>query len=110
MQAYDAGAVVALAIAKAGKGDSAAIKAAIPQIVAADGEPIFAGKDEFARALALIKAGKPIKYEGVIGPISFDQYGDITGPFRLWTIKDGAVTTAGEMSADDVEKLKASLK
>ena len=60
-------------------------------------------------ALGLIKAGKPIKYEGVIGPSSFDQYGDITGPFRLWKIKDGAVTTTGEMSADDVEKVKASL-
>lgn len=109
VQAYDAGAVVALAIAKAGKSDPAAIKAAIPEIVAADGTPIYAGKDEFTKALALIKAGKPIKYEGVIGPISFDQYGDITGPFRLWKIANGQVTTAGEMSADDVEKLKASL-
>jgi len=109
VQAYDAGAVVALAIAKAGKDDAAAIKAAIPEVVAADGTPIYAGKDEFAKALSLIKAGKPIKYEGVIGPISFDQYGDITGPFRLWKIKDGVVTTVGEMSADDVEKIKTDL-
>jgi branched-chain amino acid transport system substrate-binding protein len=109
VQAYDAGAVVALAIAKAGSGDAAAIEAAIPEVVAADGEPIYAGKDEFAKALGLIKAGKPIKYEGVIGPISFDQYGDITGPFRLWRIKDGQVTTVGEMSADDVEKIKSGL-
>ena len=110
VQAYDAGAVVALAIAKAGSGDPAAIKAAIPQIVAADGEPIFAGKDEFTKAIALIKAGKPIRYEGVIGPISFDQYGDITGPFRLWKIQDGQIVTSGTMSADDVTKLKASLQ
>jgi ABC-type branched-subunit amino acid transport system substrate-binding protein len=109
VQSYDAGALVALAIAKAGKADSASIKAAMPQVVAADGEPIFAGKDEFAKALALIKAGKPIRYEGVIGPISFDQYGDITGPFRLWKIKDGAVTTVGEMSADEVQKIKSDL-
>ena len=109
-QAYDAGAIVALAVAKAGKGDAAAIKAAIPQIVAADGTPIHAGKDEFAKALALIGEGKPIRYEGVIGPIAFDQYGDITGPFRLWQIKDGQVTTIGEMSADDVGKIKDQLK
>jgi hypothetical protein len=44
-----------------------------------------------------LKAGKPIRYEGVIGPVSFDQYGDITGPFRLWKIVDGKVTTVGEM-------------
>ena len=108
-RSYDAGAIVALAIAKAGKADPAAIKAAIPEIVAEGGEPIHAGKDEFAKALGLLKDGKPIKYEGVIGPVSFDQYGDITGPFRLWRIKDGAVTTVGEMSAEEVTKLKAEL-
>ena len=97
-----------MAIARAGKGDAAAIKAAIPEVVAAGGEPIHAGKDEFAKALALIKEGKPIKYEGVIGPVSFDQYGDITGPFRLWKITDGKVTTVGEMSAADVEAIKAA--
>ncbi|WP_274627265.1 ABC transporter substrate-binding protein [Arvimicrobium flavum] len=105
-RSYDAGAIVALAIAKAGKGDAAAIKAAIPQVVAADGEPIYAGKDEFAKALKLIKESKPVRYEGVIGPVSFDQYGDITGPFRLWRVQEGKVTTVGEMSAADVEKIK----
>lgn len=109
-RSYDAGAIVALATAKAGKGDAAAIKAAIPQVTDPTGTPIHAGKDEFAKALALIKDGKNIKYEGVIGPISFDQFGDITGPFRLWKIKDGAVTTTGEMSADEVGQIKASLK
>ncbi len=109
-RSYDAGAIVALAAAKAGKGDAAAIKAAIPQVTDPAGEPIHAGKEEFAKALALIKEGKPVKYEGVIGPIAFDQYGDITGPFRLWQIKDGVVTTTGEMSADEVGKIKAELK
>jgi branched-chain amino acid transport system substrate-binding protein len=109
-RSYDAGAIVALAVAKAGKGDAAAIKAAIPDVVAADGTPVHAGKDEFAKALALIKEGKKIRYEGVIGPIAFDQYGDITGPFRLWQVKDGQVTTVGEMSADEVGKIKSELK
>jgi ABC-type branched-subunit amino acid transport system substrate-binding protein len=109
-RSYDAGAIVALAAAKAGKGDAAAIKAAIPAVVAEGGEPIHAGKEEFAKALKLLSEGKAIKYEGVIGPVSFDQYGDITGPFRLWKIKAGEVTTVGEMSAEDVGKVKASLK
>jgi ABC-type branched-subunit amino acid transport system substrate-binding protein len=109
-RSYDAGAIVALAVAKAGKGDPAAIKAAIPEVVAPDGTPVHAGKEEFAKALTLLKEGKKIRYEGVIGPIAFDQYGDITGPFRLWRIKDGQVTTVGEMSADEVGKIKAGLK
>jgi branched-chain amino acid transport system substrate-binding protein len=108
-RSYDAGAIVALAIAKAGKADAAAIKAAIPQVVAEGGTPIHAGKEEFTKALQLIKDGKPIKYEGVIGPVSFDQYGDITGPFRLWRIQDGKVTTVGEMSAAEVDKTRAEL-
>ncbi|MGL4967474.1 MAG: ABC transporter substrate-binding protein [Inquilinus sp.] len=108
-RSYDAGAIVGLAIAKAGKADAAAIKAAIPQVVAEGGTPIHAGKAEFAKALQLIKDGKPIKYEGVIGPVSFDKYGDITGPFRLWRIQDGKVTTTGEMSAAEVDKIRAEL-
>ena len=108
-RSYDAGAIVGLAIAKAGKGDSTAIKDAISQVLDPKGEVIHAGKDEFAKALKLIRDGKPIKYEGVIGPVSFDQYGDITGPFRLWRIQKGEVTTVGEMTTADVDALKAKI-
>ncbi|QRM47588.1 ABC transporter substrate-binding protein [Rhizobium sp. BG4] len=107
-RSYDAGAIVALAIAKAGKADAAAIKAAMPEVVADGGTPIHAGKEEFAKALQLIKEGKPVKYEGVIGPVSFDPYGDITGPFRLWKISNGEVTTVGELSAEEVNKIKTA--
>jgi branched-chain amino acid transport system substrate-binding protein len=109
-RSYDAGAIVGLAIAIAGSQDPAKIKDAMFKAVDPKGEPIFAGKEEFAKALKLIKEGKPIRYEGVIGPVSFDQYGDITGPFRLWKIKDGKVETSGEMTTDDVGKLQAQLK
>jgi hypothetical protein len=35
--------------------------------------------------------------------------GDITGPFRLWRIQNGEVTTLGEMSAAEVDAIKAQL-
>lgn len=108
-RAYDAGAIVGLAIAQAGKAEPAAIKEAINKVLDPKGEVIHAGKDEFAKALKLIKEGKPIKYEGVIGPVSFDQYGDITGPFRLWRIQKGEVTTVGEMTTADVDAIKAKI-
>jgi ABC-type branched-subunit amino acid transport system substrate-binding protein len=108
-RSYDAGAIVGLAVAIAGKPDAAAIKDAIRKVVDPKGEVIHAGKEEFAKALELIKAGKPIKYEGVIGPVSFDEYGDITGPFRLWRIQKGEVTTVGEMTTADVDAIKAKL-
>jgi branched-chain amino acid transport system substrate-binding protein len=108
-RSYDAGAIVGLAIAQAGSAEPAAIKEAIRKVLDPDGTVIHAGKDEFAKALQLIKDGKPIKYEGVIGPITFDEFGDITGPFRLWRIQDGEVTTVGEMSTEDVDAIKAKI-
>ena len=103
-RSYDAGSIVGLAIAAAPTQDPLAIRDAIYKIEDPKGEVIHAGKADFAKALDLLKAGKPIRYEGVIGPVSFDKYGDITGPFRLWKIVDGKVTTTGEMSTDDVNQ------
>src|SRR5277367_5807410 len=97
-RSYDAGAIVGLAIAAAPTQDPLAIRDAIYKIEDPAGAVIHAGKADFAKALELLKEGKPIRYEGVIGPVSFDKYGDITGPFRLWKIVDGKVTTTGEMS------------
>lgn len=108
-RSYDAGAIVGLAVAAAGSKDPLAIRDAIYKVTAAQGMPVGAGKEEFARALSLLKEGKPIRYEGVIGPISFDTYGDITGPFRLWKITDGKVVTTGEMSTDAVNAIKAKI-
>jgi ABC-type branched-subunit amino acid transport system substrate-binding protein len=108
-RAYDAGAIVGLAIAAAESRDPIAIRDAIFKVTDKTGEVVHAGKAEFAKALGLIKDGKTIRYEGVIGPVSFDQYGDITGPFRLWKITDGKVVTVSEMSTDDVNAVKAKI-
>ena len=109
VQAYDAGAIAGLAVAIAGKADADAIKAAIPKVVDPNGTDVYAGPDGFKKALGLIEAGKPIHYVGVIGPISFDQYGDITGPFRTWKIDAGKVVTTGQMSTADVNKIRGQL-
>ena len=109
-RSYDAGALVGLALAIAGGPDTAKLPDALRKAVDPAGEVIHAGKDEFTKALALIAEGKPIRYEGVIGPIAFDEYGDISGPFRLWQIVDGKVTTIGELTNADVEAVKAQVK
>lgn len=109
-RSYDAGAIVGLAVAKAGKAESDAIRDAIRSVVDPEGEVIYAGPEEFKKALGLISEGKAINYQGVIGNVSFDQYGDISGPFRLWQIKGGEVVTNGQMTAADVAEVKASMK
>jgi ABC-type branched-subunit amino acid transport system substrate-binding protein len=109
-RSYDAGAIVGLAIAKAGVAESDAIRDSIRAVVDPAGTPIYAGPEEFKKALDLIAAGEPIKYEGVIGPVAFDDVGDISGPFRLWKIEGGEVVTTGQMSTEEVAEAMAQIK
>jgi branched-chain amino acid transport system substrate-binding protein len=108
-RSYDAAAILGLAIAHAGKAEAAAIRESVRKVLDPAGAVIHAGAAEFRKALGLIKEGKPVRYVGVIGPVQFDRYGDITGPFRLWRIRDGQVATVGELSAADVDQLKAKI-
>ncbi|SNB72555.1 branched-chain amino acid transport system substrate-binding protein [Arboricoccus pini] len=108
-RAYDAGAIVGLAMAAAKDETPIAIRDAIFKVTGSEGTPIHAGPESFKEALALLKDGQPIHYEGVIGPVSFDQYGDITGPFRLWKIEGGEVQTVGQMTTQQVAALKAKI-
>jgi branched-chain amino acid transport system substrate-binding protein len=108
-RSYDAAAILGLAIAQAGKPEPAMIRDAVRKVLDPRGTVIHAGPGDFRKALELIKEGKPIRYVGVIGPVQFDKFGDITGPFRLWRIQNGEVKTVGEMSAAEVDALKAKL-
>jgi branched-chain amino acid transport system substrate-binding protein len=46
------------------------------------------------QAINLILAGKPIKYEGVFGPIDFDSHGDVgSAVYRYWKYNGQAVST-----------------
>jgi branched-chain amino acid transport system substrate-binding protein len=106
---YDATAIAGLAIAQAGKAEPAAIRDAIRKVLDPEGTEVHAGAAGFQKALELIKAGTPIRYVGVIGAVQFDKNGDITGPFRLWRIKDGAVVTSGEVTTGEVDALLAEV-
>lgn len=108
-RAFDAAAILGLAIAHAGKFEAAAIRDAIRKVTDPAGEVVHAGPQGFARALQLIKEKKPLRYVGVIGPVAFDRNGDIVGPFRTWRIANGEVSTVGQMSMEDVAAVQARL-
>lgn len=108
-RAFDAGAILGLAVARAGRFEAAAIRDAIRQVTAPGGTEVHAGPEGFRRALELIRAGQPIRYVGVIGAVEFDQHGDITGPFRKWRIQNGEITTVGQMSAQEVQEVQRRL-
>ncbi|HEY3739661.1 MAG TPA: ABC transporter substrate-binding protein [Bryobacteraceae bacterium] len=108
-RAYDAAAILGLAIAQAGKFQAAAIRDAIRKVTAPGGEVISAGPQGLARGLQLIREKKRVRYVGVIGPVQFDANGDIAGPFRTWKIVNGRVETVGEISAEDVQAIQARI-
>jgi ABC-type branched-subunit amino acid transport system substrate-binding protein len=108
-RAFDAGAILGLAIAFADKFEAPAIRDAIRKVTSPGGEVIYAGPQGFARAMQLIREKKTLRYVGVIGPVQFDKYGDIAGPFRTWRILNGEVTTVGQISTEDVQAIQARL-
>ncbi len=104
-RAYDATVIAALAIAQAGNTEPAAIRDSIRKVLDEKGTVVYAGPDQLKQALSLIGEHQPVRYIGVIGAVQFDQNGDITGPFRLWRIQNGQVTTTGEISRAKVDEL-----
>ena len=50
---------------------------ALREVAMAPGEKV--GPGEWAKAVALIKDGKDIDYDGASGSAEFDEYGDVGG-------------------------------
>jgi branched-chain amino acid transport system substrate-binding protein len=101
-RAYDLGVLIGLAAAATPHADGPSIRAALSRVTDPQGTVVHAGPAEFTKAIALLRAGKTVRYEGVIGAVEVDTFGDIRGPFRLWKIKDGSVTTVGMLPADNI--------
>ena len=92
-EAFDAAAILALAIAKADSGDGDDIKAAMREVANAPGEKV--GPGEIAKALQLISEGKDIDYVGAAGDQDFDENGDVQNTIEVWKIEGGQVTSTG---------------
>lgn len=89
-ESYDAAALIALAMQKAGSTDRAAIKDHVLDVANEPGEKILPG--QLAKALELIKAGQDVDYVGatnveLIGP------GEAAGTYREYEVKDGKYET-----------------
>jgi branched-chain amino acid transport system substrate-binding protein len=89
-EAYDAAALIMLAMQKAGSTDPAVYKDHVMDVANAPGEPIQPG--ELGRALELLAAGEEIDYVGasaveLIGP------GESAGNYRQIEVRDGSIET-----------------
>lgn len=108
--AYDATIVIGLAMMYAGTNtDTAAIRDAIAKVTDPNGEPVYAGATELEAADGLIKLGSTIQYVGATGPVRFDQYGDMAGPYVLWTVKDGKVVETGMMTVAQIAEVQSQI-
>lgn len=92
-QAYDAAFMLALAIEKNGSADRKGLSTALRAISNGKGDVILPG--EWSKAVADIKAGKEINYEGAGGALDFDKAGDVDGIINYLTVKNGAFVDQG---------------
>jgi len=76
-ESFDAAAVLLLANAAAGENHGPAIRDAIHQVTAEEGERIM--PDQLPTGIELADEGRQVSYRGASGPITFDGSGDITG-------------------------------
>ncbi|APZ43292.1 ABC transporter substrate-binding protein [Acidihalobacter ferrooxydans] len=103
--AYDAVMVIALAMEKAKSADATAIKDNIRAVTGTAGVPVYAGAKGFEKAKMLMKEGKPFHYVGAVGELTFDKYGDVSGPMAIWTVKGGKVEQTGMMSVKTIDAI-----
>lgn len=91
-ESYDAGALIALAIAAGKSADRTSIRDHMLAVANAPGEPILAG--ELAKGLELLAEGKDIDYQGATG-IELIGPGEAAGSYRVYEVKGGTPVTLG---------------
>ncbi len=103
---YDAAAIAMLAAQKAGVYEGAAIRDAVREVTGPGGEVINPGPEGFARAIEVLAEGGDISYVGATGPIEFDDYGDVSGPYLIWGVsEDGELTQVDTWDVERVNEL-----
>lgn len=102
--AYDATAVIGLAIAKAIVDDveinAANVRDRLREVANPEGEVVTVG--DFEQAMRLLQLGSPINYTGAAGEVNFDDLGDVVTPVEVWQYVAGDIETVEVRSADQI--------
>lgn len=102
---YDAMNVVALAMLRAEMKDGKVTRETIADNIRKVANP-GDGKVEvynYADGKKALEAGKEINYNGLVGPVDFDEYGNITAPFGIRQVKDGKWETIATVPASALQ-------
>jgi ABC-type branched-subunit amino acid transport system substrate-binding protein len=89
---YDAAAVIALAIEKAGTATGTAIRDNIRDVANPPGKEVL----DIGEALRLIRAGQEINYQGASGELTFDENGDVFGAYAEFSFADNGSIEFGD--------------
>ncbi len=81
---WDAAALLVLAAEAAKSGSGPALKDSIRSVSNPPGEQTT----DICAALALVREGKDIDFQGASGSLDFDEQGDVVGSYDVWTVND----------------------
>lgn len=94
---YDAAAVVALAVERAGEAKGRAIRDNLRDVANPPGVIVT----DIAEGLRLIRQGQEINYQGASGEITFDENGDVFGKYCVWSFaEDGSIQLGREIDTE----------
>jgi branched-chain amino acid transport system substrate-binding protein len=85
-QSYDAVVLLALAMVRTGSSDRETLAVALRDVSSPPGKRVHAG--EFAEAARRVRNGENIDYEGVSGPVDFDESGNVSLEQALFGFED----------------------
>ncbi|MFQ6116756.1 MAG: ABC transporter substrate-binding protein [Candidatus Bipolaricaulia bacterium] len=89
-QTYDAVILVGLAVQLAGSSEGAEVREALRRVANPPGVEV--GYGELPSALELLSRGEELDYQGVSGPLTFDDRGDVQeGGVEIWTVHRGKI-------------------
>lgn len=90
---YDAALLIMFAMEQAGSTDGPAVRDNVQSIASPTGEEV----SDIGAALALIRAGTTINYEGASGSVDMDGVGDVTSLYEAWQVlADGTIQIIGD--------------
>ncbi len=101
---YDAVNVVLLALLEAAQAGEEISRQALagsldPVANADEGDVVVTSFTEGREAL---EAGDSIDYQGLSGPVDFDEFGNIVSPFAIQQVQDGTWTEVAILAAEDL--------
>jgi neutral amino acid transport system substrate-binding protein len=92
---WDATALMMLAAQAAKTNTGEGIMSKIHEVAAGPGEEV----GDLCKAVAMVKAGKKINYQGASGNVDIDPQGDVVGTYDIWQVQaDGTLKTIDQVN------------